>query len=266
MERSLKPRKRKRGEEKKENESEIEGTQTLSFQSIRGYKTVIINLYNDQRIRGLNRHPEPNGSALQSLFKVERKLQHQKKKNNHADRDKGTIADGYDIPELMRISDAFWQHSMIAKGVSSDCYLRTNLDFLLGHFLLIRGESRRMAELSDLQLLLLENEGLKSASCLLYIMSNGKTNQNNRIEYVGLLRHRDFRLCSMSAMVNYFVWRWEQSGEKFPIFTSNEAWYDTQVLVGMMFLSLISCSILIDRFLAFAQHVTKDLSDCTQRE
>lgn len=64
-------------------------------------------------------------------------------------------------------------------------------------------------------------------------MSNGKTNQNGRIEYAGVLRHRDIRLCSISAMANYFVWRWEQSGEEFPSFRNNKDWYDIQVLVGM---------------------------------
>ena len=79
------------------------------------------------------------------------------------------------------------------------------MNFLLNHFLLLREESRRRAELSDLQLLKFENEDTKSASCLLYVMSNDKINQNDQIEYAELLRHRNIELCAMSAMTNYFV-------------------------------------------------------------
>ena len=75
----------------------------------------------------------------------------------------------------------------------------------MNHFLLLRDESRRRAKLLDLQLLYLKNENFKSVSCLLYIMSNNKINQNNRIEYADRLKHRDLRLCSMSVMINYFV-------------------------------------------------------------
>ena len=62
-----------------------------------------------------------------------------------------------------------------------------------------------MTKLIDLQLLLFENESSTSASCLFYIMNNEKINQNERIEYVDLLKHRDIRFCCMSVIINYFV-------------------------------------------------------------
>lgn len=238
------PKKRKREEETPtmdtlnedlflpEDVDEDAAPQTLKFQSVRGYKTGLMNLYYYQAARASNHHPNPNGASLKSLMKAQRITQHRKSKDHHEDRGKGTIADGYNLDELRRISDSFWRHSEDTKHVTSGCFLRSNLDFLLGHFLLLRGESRRRAELPDLQLLLLENEGCAPAPCLLYIMSNGKTNQNGRIEYQGLLRHRDIRLCAFSAIASYFVWRWEQSGEEFPSFKANKEWYDTQVLVG----------------------------------
>ena len=212
------PKKRKRGEESPVNtqedglfiSEEIDeddaSPQTLKFQSIRLYKTGIMSLYYYQSARGTNHHPTPNGAALQSLMKAQRVTQHQKSKDQHEDRGKGTIADGYNLKELGQICDSFWRHSEATKHVTSGCFLRSNLDFLLGHFLLLRGESRRRAELPDLQLLHLENEGSAPAPCLLYIMSNGKTNQNGRIEYQGLLRHRDLQLCTFSSLANYLVW------------------------------------------------------------
>lgn len=211
---------------------DAEDAPTLKFQSVRGYKTALINLYTDQHSRGSNLHPDPNGAALKILMKALRSGQHQKKIDTHEDRGKRTIADGYNVHELQQICASFWKHSEDTKNVTAGCYLRGNLDFLLGHHLLLRGESRRSAELPDLQLLYLENEAPSPIPCLLYIMSNGKTNPNGRIEYMALLRHRDVGLCAFSAMANYFVWRWEQSGEEFPCFDSNRDWYGTQVLVG----------------------------------
>ena len=113
--------------------------------------------------------------------------------------------------------------------------MRTNLDVLMGHFLSLRGECFRKAELPDLQLLMLENEGYEGSPpvpCLLYVMSNGKNNQYGRTEYAGLLHHRDVDICTMSAMANYLVWRWHQSGEEFPSFETNSKWYGTKLLVG----------------------------------
>lgn len=182
-------------------------SQTLKFQSIRDYKTELMNLYFYQAARALNHHTNSNGAALQSLMKAQRITQHQKAKDHHEDRDKRTIADGYDLKQLKQISDTFWRRSADTKNVTSGCFLRSNLDFLLGHFLLLREKSRRRAELSDLQLLHRNNESSTPTSCLLYIMSNGKTNQNGRIEYQRLLRHRNIQLCTFSTMANYFVWR-----------------------------------------------------------
>lgn len=80
---------------------------------------------------------------------------------------------------------------------------------------------------------MLENTGPSPCPALLYISANGKINQNGRIEYTGLLRHKDGSMCAMSAMALYFFWRWEQSGESFPSFKSNKDWYNTKVLIGM---------------------------------
>ena len=75
----------------------------------------------------------------------------------------------------------------------------------MNHFLFLRDESRRRAKLLNLQLLYLKNENFESILCLLYVMNNGKINQNNQIEYVDFLKHRNLHFCSMNIMINYFV-------------------------------------------------------------
>lgn len=58
-----------------------------------------------------------------------------------------------------RILDEFWAKSHSTKAYSVGGLLRGRLDFILSHQLLARGEARRFAELPDLQLLNLDNEG-----------------------------------------------------------------------------------------------------------
>jgi hypothetical protein len=60
-------------------------------------------------------------------------------------------------------------------------HLRGGLAFPLSHYLLLRGESIRRMELSDLQTVNLEIEGVQSnVDCaLVMIMRQGKTNNSN---------------------------------------------------------------------------------------
>lgn len=211
---------------------------TLKYNSVRGYKTALVDLWSYQLSRHQNSHPHPNGSALRSLMKSVQKSQHTKRKLAFEDRGRGTVADGYNEAGLKDIVNEFWRQSIEGKGSAVGCYLRGLLNYLMGHHLLARGESRRFAELPDLLLLELQNEGPKPCPALLYIMSNGKTNQNGRIEYCGLLRHKDVMLCGMNALAVYLFWRWEQSGEAFPSFKSNADWYSTRLLLGKLFSAL----------------------------
>lgn len=63
--------------------------------------------------------------------------------------------------------------------------------------MVLRGESRRMAQVPDL-VIDLPNEGL------LLIMRNGKTNQHHKVEYMGALRNKEILLCPLSARGFYF--------------------------------------------------------------
>ena len=114
------------------------------------------------------------------------------------------------------------------------------MNFLLSHFLLFRDESRRRAQFFDLQLLKLKNKSIKSISCLLYVMSNDKINQNDRIEYAKLLRHRNIEFCTMNVMIIYFVWRWKQFDEIFSSFKTNMNWYDVQLLTSKSSLDILN--------------------------
>lgn len=141
------------------DDAEQDQISPVEYNTVRGYKTALIDLWSYQSSRSRNPHPHPNGAALQALLKDKQRSQTATKKANYEDRGRGTIADGYDTSGLRRIVDEFWAESHSTKASSVGGFLRGRLDFLLSHHLLARGEARRFAELPDLQLLMLENEG-----------------------------------------------------------------------------------------------------------
>ena len=205
-------------------------------------------------------------------MKIQRIIQHTKTKKRHENRIKNTIADEYNFEKLRQITDFFWRHFETIKFISIDVYLRILLNFLLNHFLLLRDESRRHAKLSDLQLLHLENENNnnhKSVSCLLYVMNNDKINQNDRIEYAELLKHRELNLCILSVLTNYLMWRWHQFGEKFSTFKNNKNWYDIQLLIDEL---NASCDLQYATMLIFSfvsnniKNIFKKISNFIQRQ
>jgi Centromere DNA-binding protein complex CBF3 subunit, domain 2 len=53
--------------------------------------------------------------------------------------------------------------------------------------MLLRGESQRHAELANLFMISLKNEGLTPCLAMILIMSNGKMNPYGRLEYDGVI-------------------------------------------------------------------------------
>jgi centromere DNA-binding complex CBF3 subunit-like protein len=76
--------------------------------------------------------------------------------------------------------------------------------------MVLRGESRRMAQVPDL-VIDLPNEDL------LLIMRNGKTNQHHKVEYRGALRNKEILLCPLSARGFYFFWHSPRAAPPQPV-------------------------------------------------
>jgi Centromere DNA-binding protein complex CBF3 subunit, domain 2/Transcriptional activator of glycolytic enzymes len=74
--------------------------------------------------------------------------------------------------------------------------------------MVLRGESRRMAQLPDLVTIPLPHEGPTPCDALVLVMRNGKVNKFHKVEYMGAIRNRDPLLCPLSALAFYFFWRW----------------------------------------------------------
>lgn len=78
-----------------------------------------------------------------------------------------------------------------------------------------------------------DTEGPTPADCFVFVLANGKTNKWNKIQFMGAFRNKDVRVCPISALAQYFFWRWGgPGGEAAPDFRDRRAWYDKKLLVG----------------------------------
>lgn len=110
--------------------------------------------------------------------------------------------------------------------------------------MVLRGESRRWAQLADLVTLPLPNEGPTLCHALILIMRNGKLNKHHKVEYMGALRNKDLLLCPLSSLGFYFFWRWgyvvkgssskqpSQPWRRLPSFYQPSDYYDLHVFPG----------------------------------
>lgn len=207
---------------------------TLTYGTVRGYKTALVDLWTQQQQDPTYKKCEhPGQGAVAHLLSSLRLKQHKHKKANYVDRGKHAANDSYNAAQLKQICQGFWREGAIATKQAKGAHNRALADFLIGHHCLDRGEHRREIELCDLQLTRTETETQSASTVILTVVSgNSKVNRNNRIETSGALRAKDIDICLFSALACYLVWRWHKSGEKFPIFRTSPDWYDTKLFIG----------------------------------
>jgi hypothetical protein len=161
-----------------------------------------------------------------------------RRRTEYADRGALTIQDGYNTDAFARVVRACWRFKTEA-GIVRDCSspsvlsgLRTAVDLLFAHNMLLRGETRRNVQLPDLFPLALNHEGPSPCTALILIIDQGKKNQFGKIEYGCVVRHRELRLCTIAHLAAYLVYRWDVAGEAAPRFQRRQQWYDTFLLLG----------------------------------
>ena len=203
----------------------------FQYNSVRSYISAIQRLYEEQKTRGQNPTPRPQGIALKALKGNILRQTWARKRSERADRGEGTIKDSYIPSQILDHTTIVWQER---KAIG--CAFRTQVDFLLGNHMLLRSSNRLPIELPDCFFLVLQNEGIQRSQvtyptkALVILMRQGKTNQHGRMEYAVAFRHRDPKEYLIGALAFWFFWRWQCEGEPFPRFTRSEDWYDTKVL------------------------------------
>ena len=91
----------------------------------------------------------------------------------------------------------------------------------------LRGQNARRMELADMLAYKLTKD---DATCLVAILSSGKTNKFGKIEYGAALRHVDVKQCTVSMFGFYLFARFMIDNEAFPVFPKNEDWFTTKIL------------------------------------
>lgn len=118
----------------------------LSWRLVRSYITAITDLYRAQKALGMNTYPSPREDNAREYIKSLQRRDAEQQKANYADKGRDTLLDGYSEEDLKRIAGELWGHT----ARSAECYIRTLVDLLLGHYVLTRGGNRRALEISDL--------------------------------------------------------------------------------------------------------------------
>ena len=184
---------------KKERVTEdgTEVKQTLPAQSVESYVSAILRLWKvqyDRRPQDSPMQPPMRSQALKDFLKSRLTQESTRKREEFVDRAAGTLMDGYTTDELIRVVRFCWDGWQLGPEgptktgnkrkrfttVTPESYLRTAVDFLFSHSMLLRGESRRTAELPDLFTIEMKNEGATPCWAMLLIMDNGKMNQIGR--------------------------------------------------------------------------------------
>lgn len=97
--------------------------------------------------------------------------------------------------------------------------------------MLLRGEDVRGLQLPDLFTIQM-TEGPTPCWPMIIMKSHGKTNQFGHIEYMGVMRHKEPLLCTVSQTAFYFFYRWNITGEPVPQFYQRQKWYDWHFFKG----------------------------------
>jgi hypothetical protein len=75
---------------------------------------------------------------------------------------------------------------------------------------MMRGENARKMQLSDLFTVeLKESEGPTKCTAVIGALREGKMNTDGKLEYAGMLRHKNVLLCPVNALAMYFHYRWD---------------------------------------------------------
>ncbi|KAF1316118.1 Short-chain dehydrogenase, partial [Globisporangium splendens] len=197
----------------------------LGLEAIDAYIKAVTALYKLQQSLSNNNHPHPRGLALHQLIKTLKYNETRRKLEEFVDRGLGTVLDGYNLEDMKALGN-YWLKE------NSGTALRDRVDFLLGHALIARGESRRLVQFPDMLTLDLTDEGPQLCTPLVIIMRQGKTNQFGRVEYGAAMRCKELLLCPLNSVATYLFWRWHIELEPFPDLSERPRWYGIHLLKG----------------------------------
>jgi hypothetical protein len=199
----------------------------LKHNTAKIYISGVMDLYNQQITRGDHTYPNPRGFGVRGHLKDLRTTAFKRIRALHEDRAIGSILDSYTPDVMMAFVRELWSGNRYV-----DQRLRTLLDFLGGHHLLLRGQLRRSAEFADMFVMEFPNEGSQPCHCWIFMIDNGKTNNTGKRQYLGAMRHKEVLFCSQGALAQYLFHRFHLAGHPWPDFKSPALWDRIKLLRG----------------------------------
>ncbi|CAI7872477.1 unnamed protein product [Closterium sp. NIES-53] len=165
----------------------------------------------------------------------------------HMDRHRGTAVDTYTPDQFKHM---MWKTSMAAilnsytlakhtytQGLHRDLCIRTMI--VLGHHTLARGRMIRNLQLPDMMMWKLgaksETDPVKDAFIFICVCRTGKTNKDFSLNYISAVRHIDWTLCAVGAMLMWLHWVYDMVPVVYediapPLdFSEPLTWYDQYV-------------------------------------
>ena len=172
----------------------------------------------------MNSHQSPSEDSVRDYLKVLQRGDALRDREQFPDKGRDTLLDGYTEDKFESVCRELW-----VRGDSSpECYFRTLLDILLGHYMLTRGGDRRSAEISDL--FTFEFKGLTHCIPLILTTRASKQNQHRRVETIGALHNKKPLICVLGGLAFYLLYRWGIGDEPFPNFSKRSAWYNIRLI------------------------------------
>ena len=112
----------------------------------------------------------------------------------------------------------------------NDHGMRNRTCQLLLHHNVMRWDNGKMIELPDIFSLLCDDEGPQQCLAVVMNLRQGKTNKYGRLEYNGMFRNKDVRICGVGALAMWFFWRFHVMNEPCPDFSDPKAWFHIKVI------------------------------------
>ncbi|CAO1636255.1 unnamed protein product [Parajaminaea phylloscopi] len=211
-------RRKRKGKDAFEELDQVVGYQTVSAAS-----NAIVALYKLQVTQRINGYPHPRGHTVKLLMQ-NLQLDTARRKRENFDNKKHVASEGYTAEEHAQIC-----HYHLSVGTFAG--LRSLVAHLVSHMCMLRSDSARMVELSDIYQGTMGEAGSPGAAAYLAIaLRQSKVNRTGRVEYVGLLRHVNPAQCGVFAIALFLFQRFHLRTEAFPDLSSNRSWYLIKLL------------------------------------
>ena len=203
---------------------------TVSHSLVKQYLQALVMLYDWQKTEERfdpNKNPKPSadGKTLKNLMDMSAKDLENRRRQNFEDRAKDSLLEGYRQRDLPYLAAYFF-------SLGTDHGMRNRSTQLLLHHNVMRWDSGKMVEFPDMFHLILEEEGPieHMCICVAIMMRQGKANKYGRLEYNGMFRNKDVRICGVGGIGFWLLWRYHVMKEEVPDFIKPQDWFFTKLI------------------------------------